>query len=180
MMGCRMRHFIRVVVVFGLAFWAETSLASISLELTNASPGTLLTVDNPANLDCDSIVKAGPGPYAIDVNLTNSGDTTIQAGLLAFLDGTTTLQNVFGANSSNSQNGQRLPGDQVFNPADDPGSSTLFVGGTEVLNATSIHVDTLAIGGDIKDFFTSVAVPEPASVIIWLLLGSVAFAARRW
>jgi hypothetical protein len=166
-----MRNLFKVLIFFGIVFWAESALATIHLVLTNPSPGTLLELNGPTHLDCDAVVKNGAGAYLINVGLTNAGDTNILDGILAFQGGIFQLRNVVGGNYGN-----------FSTSSFDSRGSTLFVGDGATLNASSISLDTLIVGGNARDKFSTVNVPEPSTIIIWLLLavlGAVIGLTRR-
>ena len=173
-MRCIMRHLFNAIIIVAIAFWAESSMAAIHLVLPNPSAGTLLQVDSLVNLDCLSVVKTGPGAYLVNANLTNSGDTIIYGGILAFHGGTINLQNVIGGEYVSMGLNQRTPANQ--SNADLEGSkSTLFVANGTVLNAVSITVDSLIIGDNTDTLPPpGLTVPEPSTIIIWSLLGALA------
>jgi hypothetical protein len=161
-----MRRFIKALIIVGTISWAASGLAAI--QLTNITPGTLLEINSPSNLDCDSLMKDGAGAYAINVNLTNSGNTIIHAGVLGFFGSSTNLQNVLGVNNGYSPLGvtPKLQSNTSL-------AGTLFIGSGDVLRAHSIQVDTLSIGGRLQGYVTSIDVPEPTTISIWLLLSGL-------
>jgi hypothetical protein len=162
---------LKVAMLLAFAFITQTGFAAIQLELNNDTPDTMLVVNAPVNLECDSIIKTGPGEYAINVNVTNSGDTIIQEGTLAFLGSSNHLQNVFGGNN-NPSNVSQSSGVTQSDRSAIAGNSTIIVGNMATLTALSIRIDTLRIGGSYNDLQT-VDVPEPTSIVLWSLLGGL-------
>ena len=186
-MNYMMRHLIKAIIIVEIAFWAQSSSAAIqweagNLTLTNPSLVYSLEIDSLDRDPLTSLTKDGPGAYLVNVDLTNTGDTIINGGVLGFQGGTINLQNVLGGDNVNF-----LLGLNQRTPADSEGSkSTLFVADGTVLNSTSIVVDSLIIGGSVKNYFPGtmihddLVIPEPSTIIIWSLLGALGATVGWW
>ncbi|MGD0517016.1 MAG: hypothetical protein ABSA26_05720 [Thermoguttaceae bacterium] len=154
---------ILVLLVMNLMVVGTTS-AAIQLGLHNNNLTTPTILEGyPDNSQFGSITKDGVGTDIIQISLTNTGNTNINAGLVRFDGLVTNLSNVTGSN---------------LGVGDGFRSSNL--------TANSIDADTLTItAGSVITIRAinykepPVTTPEPVSWVIWLLIGSIAVLAYR-
>jgi hypothetical protein len=163
-----------ILLIINLGFVGS---ASAAIELTNNTDSPVTLDGYPDNALIDSIIKVGTGTDIIDISLTVNGATAINEGSVQFSGETINLQNVYGGNNKPTNVGENktLAGLSTS-------LSSLQVGNGIVgshLSANYISVATLTIGAGstvtIRSLSPmSVIVPEPTSLLIWLLIGLVA------
>ena len=152
------------------------SAAINPLVLSNPPDPFIMTEsDNP---NYDLITKIGTGTCIVNISLSNTGDTIINTGVLQFNGSTIDLQKV-------SVGGNNLT-DRPFTAADS-GITRLVVGdgiNSTNVTASSINIDTLDIAAGstftllpATDVVTTT--PEPASMLIWILVGLTAVLSYR-
>jgi hypothetical protein len=144
---------------------AGSAFASIQLNLHNSDPtNPVYTTEEQYQDNCyfDSIEKTGSGSDIIQISLSTTGETIINSGVVQFNGSCTNLANVTGSN--------------------------LVIGENSNVTAESVRVDslTLAAGATLnigpvgyKAQLPTSATPEPISLLIWLVVGSIAILAYR-
>jgi len=135
---------------YGLILGAATLSGAADFSVANNGTGTGTLTITGALSGGTTLTKDGAGTLTLLGPVSYSGATTINAGRISLDNGrTTTLTTITGG-----------------------ASSWLAVGNTNsatVLNAKSINVDTLTIGGGF--FAATAAVPEPGTLVLLALAG---------